>query len=60
MSYEMSSVSKLNKNGTKKTDGAGTGELNSSKDNSREVIIEHLPNYLTGTSTWKEKCTDNY
>jgi hypothetical protein len=39
MSYEMSSVSKLNKKGSNKTDGAGTGELNSSKDNSREVLI---------------------
>ena len=39
MSYEMSSVSKLNKKGSNKTDGAGTGELISSKDNSREVLI---------------------
>jgi hypothetical protein len=60
MSYEMSSVSKLNKKGSTKADAAGTGELNSSKDNSREVLFENFLNYSTGTSTWEEKCTDNY
>ena len=56
----MSSVSKLNKKGSTKADAAGTGELNSSKDNSREVHIDIFLNYSTGTFTWEEKCTDNY
>ena len=55
----MSSVAKLKKKPPKSDPAAGTGELSSSKENSREVKIP-TPNHNIGTSVGKEECASDY
>jgi hypothetical protein len=59
MSYEMSSVAKLKKKPPKSDPAAGTGELSSSKENSREVKTP-TTNHNIGTSVSKEECASDY